>query len=536
MMIFKNMKVTTKLLSGFALVLTLLVIIGIFSMFELHAENEHVAQMRDHWLPSVRSSLQMRVELGDLRLSEYQNASAPNDDELKQGEKFAASVLSKLRESSAEYEKLISEPEEKAAYADIQGQMPKYLQARQQMLTLAKAGKRDDARSILAGQSRTAYNAIYTDLNTILDANVSGTAREGADAAQAYSHAVALVIAFTILAGIVGLTSALLIARGLSRQLGGEPGDAVVLAAEIASGNLTRQLTLKAGDSSSLMYSLCAMKQQLTTIVGGIKSSSTSISVAAGEIAQGNVDLSQRTEEQAASLEETAASMEELTATVRQNTESATRASSLAKKASDVAIRGGSAVTKVVQTMNGISDSSNGMAEIIAVIESISFQTNILALNAAVEAARAGEQGRGFAVVASEVRALAQRSATAAKEIKDLISDSAERVSEGTAQVANAGSTMDEVVRSVKHVADIIGEIASASSEQSNGIEQVNVAVSQMDQVTQQNAALVEQASAAAHAMAEQATRLRDAVAIFKVSELEASSPGLKPADSRKAA
>lgn len=259
------------------------------------------------------------------------------------------------------------------------------------------------------------------------------------------------------------------------------------------------------------------MKDQLTAIVQGIKRSSESIALAAGEIAQGNTDLSQRTEEQAASLEETASSMQQLTATVRQNADNAHQATVLAATASGIAQRGGEVVGHVVETMQGISASSNKVAEIIDVIEGIAFQTNILALNAAVEAARAGEQGRGFAVVAGEVRALAQRSATAAKEIKDLIGESVARVDAGSRLVGEAGNTISDVVESVKRVTDIMNEISSASEEQSTGIEQVNQAVTQMEQVTQQNAALVEEASAAAQSMARQAQSLREAVAVFKV-------------------
>ncbi|MFM0742231.1 MCP four helix bundle domain-containing protein, partial [Paraburkholderia xenovorans] len=381
MLLFNNMKVVTKLLSGFVLVLAFLVTVGVFSLLELGIENDHVAQMRDNWLPSVRSSLQVHVALGDLRRAELQAATARNDEELKQAEQLITATLSRVGQSSAEYEKLISEPEEKIAYADIQSKMPKYLDVQQQMLTLAKAGKRDDALNLLSTQSHALGVAMTKDINAIVDVNVGGATREGVDAAKAYSHAVVLIIVLIGVAGVIGLTVALLIARALAKQLGGEPGDAVELAGEIAAGNLALELALKPDDSTSLMYSLSKMQQQLTTIVGGIKKSSESISVAASEIAQGNADLSQRTEEQAASLEETAASMEELTATVRQNTESATQASSLANKASGVALRGGSAVDQVVQTMNGISESSARMAEIIAVIEGISFQTNILALN-----------------------------------------------------------------------------------------------------------------------------------------------------------
>jgi methyl-accepting chemotaxis protein len=263
------------------------------------------------------------------------------------------------------------------------------------------------------------------------------------------------------------------------------------------------------------------MQDHLTRTIGTIKNSADSIATASQQIAAGNLDLSQRTEEQAASLQETATSMEELTSTVHHNTENALQASALANSASDTAQRGGAVVGRVVETMHGISSSSARVADIINVIEGIAFQTNILALNAAVEAARAGEQGRGFAVVASEVRNLAQRSATAAKEIKALIGESVDRVQAGARLVEEAGNTIEEIVHAVKRVTEIMSAISSASQEQSTGIEQVNRAVTQMDQVTQQNAALVEEASAAAQSMADQAQELRHAVAGFKVGNLD---------------
>jgi methyl-accepting chemotaxis protein len=309
------------------------------------------------------------------------------------------------------------------------------------------------------------------------------------------------------------------ITRGIMQSLGGEPVDAADVAARIARGDLAIRVPVRPNDRGSLMASLESMRKQLRTIVADIQSSAEQIKIAAAEIAQGNADLSQRTEEQAASLQETAASMEELTATVRQNTESAKQANALAGEASSVAMRGGEAVQQVVATMQSIASSSDRVAEIISVIEGIAFQTNILALNAAVEAARAGDQGRGFAVVAGEVRALAQRSANAAKEIKELITLSVESVSEGSHQVERAGTTMDDVVKSVRDMTAIMSEIAGASEEQGVGIKQVSDAVSQMDEVTQRNAALVEQASAVAQAMSEQAIALWDAVAVFKIEE-----------------
>jgi methyl-accepting chemotaxis protein/methyl-accepting chemotaxis protein-1 (serine sensor receptor) len=258
---------------------------------------------------------------------------------------------------------------------------------------------------------------------------------------------------------------------------------------------------------------------QLANIVRQIKDAAGLITTASKEIADGNSDLSQRTEEQAANLEETAASMEELTSTVRQNADNARQANQLAASASDVAVKGGEVVSQVVETMSSINDSSKKIVDIISVIDGIAFQTNILALNAAVEAARAGEQGRGFAVVATEVRTLAQRSAAAAREIKELIGNSVHKVEDGTQLVDQAGRTMEEVVLSVKRVTDIMGEISAASQEQSQGIEQVNQAISQMDEITQQNAALVEQAAAASESMREQAEQLSRAVAAFKLEQ-----------------
>ncbi|ACD58420.1 methyl-accepting chemotaxis protein [Xanthomonas oryzae pv. oryzae] len=299
----------------------------------------------------------------------------------------------------------------------------------------------------------------------------------------------------------------------------------------IAAGDLTARMS---GDFHGVFAQMRddanATATQLAEIVNGIKQSAVSIKGAASEIASGNQDLSQRTEQQAASLEETAASMEELTSTVKQNAENARQANQLAIGAASVASQGGEIVGKVVQTMSGIEASSKKIADIISVIDGIAFQTNILALNAAVEAARAGEQGRGFAVVASEVRTLAQRSSGAAKEIKELIDDSVQRVTDGSVLVHSAGTTMGEIVASVQRVTDIMGEISAASQEQSAGIEQVNQTVTQMDETTQQNAALVEEATAAARAMEEQAQQLTEAVALFRLSNDVQTLTGAAPA------
>ncbi|CAB3803359.1 methyl-accepting chemotaxis protein [Pararobbsia alpina] len=336
------------------------------------------------------------------------------------------------------------------------------------------------------------------------------------ESVSAYATARAVLWGLAALALIITTVLSVMVSRSIVRPL-----QRVVEGAEaLAQGDLSIKLdVLRRDEVGAVAESLNRAITQLSTIVSGVKHASESISSATQQLAVGSTDLSQRTEEQAASLEETASSMEQLTATVSQNADNAEQATTLAATASNIAQRGGEVVGRVVETMQGISDSSAKVSEIISVIEGIAFQTNILALNAAVEAARAGEQGRGFAIVANEVRTLAQRSASAAKEIKTLIGESVNRVEAGSKLVEEAGSTINEVVASVKRVTDIMDEISSASQEQRTGIEQVNQAVTQMDHVTQQNAALVEEASAAAHSMAEQAQALRDAVAVFRVGD-----------------
>jgi methyl-accepting chemotaxis protein len=332
--------------------------------------------------------------------------------------------------------------------------------------------------------------------------------------------------------------------RSIRTSLGGEPDYAADICSRIASGDLSAQLNIAGGDDRSLLFAMGRMQRQLVDTVRKIQSSAESITTGAHQIATGNLDLSSRTEEQAASLEETAASMEELTATVKHNTDNARQGNTLAANAADVAARGGQVVRRVVATMHDISNTSGRVEQIIGVIDGIAFQTNILALNAAVEAARAGDQGRGFAVVAAEVRSLAQRSASAAKEIKELIGQSVAQVVEGSKLVDEAGTTIDEVVQSAKRVADLMGEISAASEEQHSGIEQVNKAVSQMDEMTQQNAALVEEASAAAQAMASQSQSLREVVSVFRIgggaqdvaatASAAAQKPVVRPAAQRE--
>jgi len=331
--------------------------------------------------------------------------------------------------------------------------------------------------------------------------------------ARAIQSGLGALVLVAILLGI-----GLMIARSIVKQLGGEPDTANAITHRMAQGDMSVDIALKPGDDTSIMHGIKTMRDNVAKIVAHVREGSESVATASAEIAQGNQDLSARTESQASALEETAASMEELSSTVKQNADNARQANQLAQSASTVAVQGGEVVAQVVDTMKGINDASRKINDIISVIDGIAFQTNILALNAAVEAARAGEQGRGFAVVASEVRSLAGRSAEAAKEIKTLITDSVQRVEQGTALVDQAGSTMTEVVTSIRRVTDIMGEISAASAEQSQGVAQVGEAVTNMDQATQQNAALVEEMAAAASSLRAQAQDLVQTVAVFKLS------------------
>ncbi|CAB3807333.1 methyl-accepting chemotaxis protein [Pararobbsia alpina] len=357
------------------------------------------------------------------------------------------------------------------------------------------------------------YNVSYQSWDWILTTGLYVDDLDAAFRSTLYQSLGILVVLAGALSAIVVLLN-----RGIFRSLGGEPSYAAEIANQIASNDLTAMVKTAPDDRSSLLFSMKRMQEQLAQTIGTIKLSADSIATATHQIAAGNQDLSQRTEEQAASLEETASSMEQLTSTVTQNADNAGQANQLAAQAAQVAERGGTVVSRVVETMEGINASSDKITNIVGIIEGIAFQTNILALNAAVEAARAGEQGRGFAVVASEVRSLAQRSSAAAKEIKELIHDSVERVQAGAGHVREAGEKMRQITHEIRRVTDIMGEITAASREQSKGIGQVNQAVTQMDVVTQQNAALVEQAAAAASSLESQAGDLKASVSMFRLN------------------
>ena len=390
--------------------------------------------------------------------------------------------------------------------------------ATQTLLKIFAARDRPALTEFAAKQMYPEIDPVSTDITALTTLQID-VAKELYDEGRATERLLlgATAVLF-LLASIAGIGAAVWVTRQLMGQLGGEPEVAVELARAIAAGDLSRKVTVKAGDTQSLTAALGEMTTSLRAIVSEVRVGVDQIAGASAQIATGNQDLSQRTEEQASSLQQTAASMEQMTSAVAQNSGSAREASSLAGDASRAAAQGGEVVGRVVTTMGEIASQSRRIADIIGVIDGIAFQTNILALNAAVEAARAGEQGRGFAVVASEVRSLAQRSAQAAKEIKTLITDSVEQVGHGTKLAADAGTAIDEVVRRVHAVNDLISGISNASGEQSNNVAQVNQAVGQIDQMTQQNAALVEQAAAAAESLSDQAHQLAKTVSVFRTA------------------
>ena len=517
---FDNLTVLRKLLLAFAVVIGFGVLVGAAGLRSLSSMHQIADDIGSRHMDGLYWMEEANKHKLDTDLAAANMSFAPDDAARQQLKDGITASLRQMHDGFDRYRATLSTDKGQALFDDVlkKNAVWEGIVRVEVGVDPAPAGA-DHAE--LVRRAIAASVALRDTIGTLIEYQRSLATDAQKNATANFQSMRLVMIALLLVSIAVGALLAALIARRLSRQLGGEPGYAMQIASRIAAGDLAVRVDTRAGDSTSLLYALKDMRDKLAGIVGGIGESSESISLASHQIAQGNADLSQRTEEQAASLEETASSMEQLTSTVRQNAENAQQASGLAHGASEVAARGSVLVGDVVDTMRELASGSKRMTDIIAVIESIAFQTNILALNAAVEAARAGEQGRGFAVVAGEVRSLAQRSAVSAKEIKELIESSTERVGSGAALAERAGETMAEVTQAVRRVTDIMGEISAASSEQSKGIEQVSLAVAQMDQVTQQNAALVEEAAAAAGSMADQARQLKAAVAVFDLGRRE---------------
>ena len=517
-----RLKVRTRLAIAFGLVLLItaaIAALGVLRLGTLRAAGQEInrtqmqeALLAQQWRANININL-VRTFAALKSSDPTYLATLTADSERTANE--TAVILKKMDE-------LINDKEGDILVDDISKNRQSFKVMREKLLSQRAAG--EDISVAIERDFLPLSRAYIASLDKI----VSRTATQ-LDQAQTDSDATTLHGQWTLgigaaLSVLLGLGMSVLVTRSVLRQLGCEPSAAANLARRVAAGDLSQHIETSHVDAASLLAQFKAMQDNLSKVVTNVRQNAEGVATASAQIAQGNLDLSQRTEEQASALEQTAASMEQLGSTVRLNADNARVANQLAVSASGVAVKGGDVVRQVIDTMKGINDSSKKIGDIISVIDGIAFQTNILALNAAVEAARAGEQGRGFAVVASEVRSLAGRSADAAKEIKGLINASVERVSHGTTLVDQAGETMTEVVDAIRRVTDLMGEISNASNEQSTGVAQVGEAVSQMDRVTQQNAALVEESAAAAMSLKTQAAQLVEAVAVFNLAHASGRS------------
>jgi methyl-accepting chemotaxis protein len=516
---FNRLRLASKLGFTFAAVLALTVLVGAISVHQLAKVNDTSLRLSDHWMPGIRVIEDIKSQVARIRTRELQYIISSAPDELDKYDKVIAKDLEDLQRMQDDYVKLLESPEEKQSYAEFLELWQRYMAEDGKVRAAVRANDDALAKTLIRGESNKLIVAIRANIDKAVDNYTAGGRAAALEGSHRYAASRALITTLVCGCVLLGAAGATLLTRWLMRRLGGEPDYATDIVKHIAAGDLSMDVQTRPGDQASLLAARKAMQANLAHIVGNVRAATDTISSASTQIAAGNLDLSSRTEQQASALQQTAASMEELTATVRNNAEHANQANALADTAAGVAQQGSTAVARVVDTMGSIHASSQKIVDIIAVIDGIAFQTNILALNAAVEAARAGEQGRGFAVVAGEVRTLAQRSAAAAKEIKELIGASVQQVEAGADLVSEAGSTMREVLQTVQQMHELMVEISHAGREQSAGIQQVNQAISQMDTVTQQNAGLVEEAATAAQSLHEQAAALDHLVSVFKLEE-----------------
>ncbi|QOL49473.1 methyl-accepting chemotaxis protein [Massilia litorea] len=518
---FQHLKIASKLLVAFTLVIGMTCLLGVFSIVQLVKVGNSSSDIAKNWMPAIRHIGEVQTSLARFRISEATHILQDDEADMKTVDKSLATRRDTMGRQQEALAALVSDPEEKRIYAELQENLAAYMAESARLTALSHAGSKDEARALFKGASNKVYRKINEGFEALAKYNDEGSGASEQVAGQVFDMSRKLIIGALLLLVGVGVALAVWMARMVARPL----REAVSVAKRVAGGDLTAQIEVDSRDETGMvMSSLRDMNRSLALVVGQVRGSTDAIATASAQIASGNMDLSARTEGQASSLEETASAMEELTATVRQNADNARLANQLAQSASNVAADGGKVVGEVITTMGAISAASRRIVDIIGVIDGIAFQTNILALNAAVEAARAGEQGRGFAVVASEVRSLAQRSALAAKEIKGLIDDSVQQMDSGTVLVQRAGTTMEQVVASVRRVRDVVGEISASSVEQHSGIEEINKAIVQIDETTQRNAALVEEAAAAAASLQEQAAQLTAVVSRFQLAGMPRQS------------
>ncbi|MBK1688310.1 methyl-accepting chemotaxis protein [Rubrivivax gelatinosus] len=510
------MKVATRLIIGFAVVTTLGVTAAVVGTVEMRTMSHDIDEVANDRMVKVQKFSRVKDNLN--AIARYaRNIVITEDKAFEDGErKKIADLRAENGKLLGELDKSVVLPEGRALLKTINDTRPEYNRLVDDALALDAKGDAQAAGDLLMNVAREKQNIVFKAVDESIDLQQTKAETLAKNALASASTSGMLMAGLALLMAAAGAVVTWLMVRNLKAALGAEPADLGLIAQRVAEGDLSPVDGADSAPRSSVLESLAAMQQSLTRIVGQVRASSDSIATGSSQIATGNADLSQRTEEQASNLQQTAASMEQLSSTVKQNAETAQEANRMASSAAAAAARGGEMVGTVVNTMQEISHSSKRIAEIIGTIDGIAFQTNILALNAAVEAARAGEQGRGFAVVASEVRNLASRSAEAAKEIKSLIGASVEKVEIGARQVDETGESMTAIVSQVQRVSQLIGEITNATVEQSSGISQVGDAVGQLDQVTQQNAALVEESAAAAESLRLQAARLTELVGVFK--------------------
>ncbi|MNR90429.1 Methyl-accepting chemotaxis protein III [compost metagenome] len=521
MRFLSNIRIGTRLALGFILVLALSVTSTAISLIHARQNAEATRLMMEKPLAKERITSDWYVFIYSA-IARTSMIARSTDDTLS--DVFADVIADSTKQGTALLKSLdgmLTTDTERQLYQEIVDLRKNYQKGKDVVMNAKRDGNKAEAERLYQQVFLPAAKVYQEKVLEFLSVQRKAIDQISADIAAAHQRSLNLMIGLGILLVLLGAVCAFVITRSITRPL----REAIVVASRAADGDLTANIGRPSKDEiGDLMRALGGMNDGLKKIVTDVKAGTDFINTASAEIASGNLDLSSRTEQQAASLEETASSMEELTSTVRQNADNAQQANQLAVSASSVAAKGGAVVKEMITTMGAINGSSRKIVDIIGVIDGIAFQTNILALNAAVEAARAGEQGRGFAVVATEVRSLAQRSAAAAKEIKVLIADSVSNVDAGSKLVDEAGKTMDDVVGSIRHVTDIMNEIMAATQEQSSGIEQVNTAIGQMDQVTQQNAALVEEAAAASQSLRDQADKLAQIVSVFKIDDTHASN------------